>query len=414
MSIENQSNDSQMGENEATSMENVGESGVSSEQQTEGSENLANEGQESTGNQDDTVVTDENGNKYIPQDKVEQIIEKRLAKMTAQKNSAKDEIIQSLRNDPQYRQEVLGSLNIGENGTVSSGKSQDEPTPTGSFLAKLPSEHQSFYGDLLGAMGDEFESYVKSEIKSAIEPLMRLAGENQVKSFENQNKDFGKYKDKVLDLLNKGIVKNIDHAYMIASYQDKIKSVSTGAQNREAARKEKLIKTPINVSSVGIKDREESQNQGRPAMLRLLETRIKNLEETFRNSLEVAFGASSTADADTMWSLLDVVDSANPSLGNYGDISRSTYTWWAASEATSGSMATQGLEDIRTYFYTTGRSQTDPINMNVTTQTLYEAYQARMTPFERLVNSKTGDLEFDHLSFANKPIFFSEDLASGV
>lgn len=165
---------------------------------------------------------------------------------------------------------------------------------------------------------------------------------------------------------------------------------------------------------VGITDAEEAQNKGKSAMLGLLETRVKNLENTFKDSLESAFGASSTANANTMWSLGDIIDSSNPSLANYGDIDRSTYTWWQATETASGSMATQGLEDIRTAYYTTGRSMTDPVTMFVTTQTLYEAYSARLTPFERFSSNKSGDLEFEHLLFANKPVFFSENLASGL
>lgn len=166
--------------------------------------------------------------------------------------------------------------------------------------------------------------------------------------------------------------------------------------------------------SVGITDREEAQNKGKEAMHNLLAVRIKNLEATFKEKLETAFGASSTPNTDTMWSIPDIIDASNPSIANLGDISRATYSWWAATETASGSMATQGLEDIRTAYYTTGRSMTDPVNMHLTTQTVYEAYQARLTPFERFQSNAKGDLEFDHLLFANKPVFFSEDLASGL
>lgn len=174
------------------------------------------------------------------------------------------------------------------------------------------------------------------------------------------------------------------------------------------------FKWVVLAGSVGITDREEAQNKGKSAMLNLMETRVKNLENTFKDKLEDAFGDSSTDSTDVMWSLPDVVDSSDPSIGSFGDIARATYTWWQATETASGSMATQGLEDIRTAYYTTGRSMTDPVNVMVTTQTLYEAYQARLTPVERLVNANKGDLEFEHLAFAGKPVFFSENLASGL
>lgn len=166
--------------------------------------------------------------------------------------------------------------------------------------------------------------------------------------------------------------------------------------------------------SIGITDREEAQNKGKPAMLNLMETRVKNLENTFKAKLETAFGASSTPNSDTMWALADIIDSSNPTIGNFGDIDRSTYTWWGATETASGSMATQGLEDIRTAYHTVSRSMTDPVNVMLTTQTLYNAYQARLTPVERLTPGDKGDLEFTTLAFNGKPVFYSDQLASGL
>lgn len=70
-------------------------------------------------------------------------------------------------------------------------------------------------------------------------------------------------------------------------------------------------------------------------------------------------------------------------------------------------MATQGLEDIRTNAATVSRSGSDPVSLHIATQALYTAYQARLTPFERFTGKNKGDLEFDELAFANKPVVFS-------
>jgi hypothetical protein len=166
--------------------------------------------------------------------------------------------------------------------------------------------------------------------------------------------------------------------------------------------------------TVGILDTEMADNMGKHQLVKLLTARTKNLTNTFKEKLEDAFGDSSTDDVTTVWSLPDVVDSSNPTLGNYGDVDRSANSWWQATETASGSVATQGLEDIRTAYYTTSRGNMDPVNMLLTTQTVYEAYQARMTVSERLAKSDSGDLEFDHLAFNGKPLFFSESLASGL
>lgn len=166
--------------------------------------------------------------------------------------------------------------------------------------------------------------------------------------------------------------------------------------------------------SVGIYDYEEDQNKGKEAMLNLLEARVKNVQAKFNVDMETAIGQASTPNANTVWSLPDIVDASNPTLGNFGDIDRATYPFWQATETASGSMAAQGLEDVRTAFYSTSRDMTDPCDLMATTQTLYEAYQARLTPFEVLASNKTGDVEFEHLAFMRKPIFFSNRMASGL
>lgn len=166
--------------------------------------------------------------------------------------------------------------------------------------------------------------------------------------------------------------------------------------------------------SVVLLDWEEAQNAGKSKMFDLLTERVNNVREEMDQKMEYLLVGAVTAASTDIWSLLDVVDSANPSVANYGDIDRSSYSWWGATEAASGSMATVGLEAIRTAYHTTSRAGMDPVNFLITTQTVYEAYQARLTVHEQLVRGDKGDLEFDSLAFMNKPLYFSEQMASGV
>lgn len=169
--------------------------------------------------------------------------------------------------------------------------------------------------------------------------------------------------------------------------------------------------------TITLGDHDEAKNSGESKMHDLLKVRIKNLENTFMQKMETALvGNTSTPNAQTPWTLLDVIDSGNPTLGNYGDIDRTATpgTFWQATEVASGSMATQGLEDIRTAYFTTSRGNTDPISWLITTQTLYEAYNARLIPQERLAPNDKGDLEFTTLAFHGKPLFFSEQMATGI
>lgn len=166
--------------------------------------------------------------------------------------------------------------------------------------------------------------------------------------------------------------------------------------------------------SVGIQDFEEAQNNGKEAMLNLLETRIQNLKDKMKIDTETALGQASTPNANYFWSLPDIVDSGNPTLGNYGDIDRNTYSWWQAYEFASGSMALQGLEDMRLAHLTTSRDYTDPVDTILMTRTLFLAYQGRLTANEMFVSNKKGDLEFEHLSFMGVPIFPCGSLNTGL
>jgi len=162
--------------------------------------------------------------------------------------------------------------------------------------------------------------------------------------------------------------------------------------------------------TIGITDEDEAKNKGRNARFSLIKSRLENLKNSFTEELEISFLAAAATDSKKIFSLHDVVDASNPTIGvNYGDIDRSTYGFWAATEtaATTG-FALSGIETVRTSANTVSRALTDPVNMHITTQILYESYQARLTPHEIL--NKVGDLEFEHLTFGGKPVFFSEQM----
>lgn len=165
----------------------------------------------------------------------------------------------------------------------------------------------------------------------------------------------------------------------------------------------------------GIDDLEEAMNSGKHAFIKLLDHRLKNLLMEMEHSLEEAILASSTADADTPWSLYDIIDSADPTLANFGDIDRDSVSDWAAYEASSGAFSTQGLEDLRTALETVKtRGQGRTPGLHITTTTILNKYKARLTPFERLTSADKGDLEKKVLTFEGAPVVASYNAQSGT
>lgn len=167
--------------------------------------------------------------------------------------------------------------------------------------------------------------------------------------------------------------------------------------------------------AVTLGDHDEAKNSGESKQHDLLKVRIQNLENTFKTKMEVALVGGVTASNKVPTSLLDVIDSSDPALGSYGDIARATYTWWAATEASGGSFASGAAQDaIRTAYLTTSRGNTDPVSYHLTTQTAFAAYNKSLQPQERFASNSKGDLEFESLAFANKPVFFSEIMSTGL
>lgn len=166
--------------------------------------------------------------------------------------------------------------------------------------------------------------------------------------------------------------------------------------------------------SIVLYDHDVARNTGENQIFSLAKAKSDQLDESFNYNLESALLASSTPNTDTIYSIYDIIDASDPSLASFGDISRTDYTWWAATETASGPFATQGIEDIRTASNTVGRSGMDPVDLHLTTQTIYEKYMARLTTYERFVNKTKGDLEFDSLAFGNKPVKYSFAAQSGT
>lgn len=199
-------------------------------------------GQDSTTNEgnavDDGFITGDDGKQYIPKE----AFDARIAKLSAQKNEAR-EILETIKNDPTVRKEFLESLNVGDLSGKSSEDSE-EPTPFEQFLAPLPQEHQAHYRNMAQSMASEFTSFVQKHVKEQLGPIMRWMGEEKVNRFSQTNKDFGKYQQTVAKIMESGRATNVEDAYRLASFDDKIKGVFNAGQREEVERRNKIQRTP--------------------------------------------------------------------------------------------------------------------------------------------------------------------------
>jgi hypothetical protein len=167
--------------------------------------------------------------------------------------------------------------------------------------------------------------------------------------------------------------------------------------------------------TVAISSEEELKNRGPMALLDILKARFAqakmSLADKMNSDMFLDGTGNNSKDVD---GLAIAIDSA----GTYGNIVRSANSWWGAQEtAVSGVLAIQGSTGMRRMFNdcSLGRGRVTPDFM-LTTQAVFEAYEALMDPNMRFTNSGTKDVGFanQNLMFRDKPLFWDDYCQSGL
>lgn len=157
---------------------------------------------------------------------------------------------------------------------------------------------------------------------------------------------------------------------------------------------------------------EIAKNKGRAALLKLLQTRVTQLEMTISEQMEaMLYGDGSGNAGKDFYGLGAIIDSSNPSWGNLGGIDRSTYTYWQAQETDVGA-SNLALADMRTMYNDTSEGNDHPSNI-LTTQAAFEAYEGLLTSNIRYEDTAMGDAGFQNLMFKGAPITFSPNVTAG-
>lgn len=162
-------------------------------------------------------------------------------------------------------------------------------------------------------------------------------------------------------------------------------------------------------ASVSISGREANiQNRGESALMNLLNMKQKNAERSLRDIInQKLHGAANTAkDIQSLVTLIDATSTI-------GDINSTANTYWQASVKAGGVFASQGVADWRNLYNTLKNRQGNP-DMIITTQLMFEAYEATMAPQIRYTSLGVGDARFRDLEFSGSKVRFDDQCAAGV
>lgn len=161
-------------------------------------------------------------------------------------------------------------------------------------------------------------------------------------------------------------------------------------------------------ASISISGIEEAKNNGEQEIINLLEAKIMQAEESLREGFNEMFFADGSGNSSKDWNgLANLVESGN----TVGNIDSSTYTWWSSYE--ENTVAALTLAQMATAYNTVSVGNDHP-DVLLTTQVLFEKYEALLQPNLRYTDTKTADAGFQNLLFKAAPVMYDVHCPSGV
>ena len=153
-------------------------------------------------------------------------------------------------------------------------------------------------------------------------------------------------------------------------------------------------------SSIAISGIEEAKNRGTEAIIKLLNAKIMQAEESIKEDLnDMLYGDGTGNGGKDFNGLGNLIDAS----GTVGGIDSSTNTWWRSTETAVGGALT--LAVMATAYNTASRGNDHP-DMIVTTQTLFEKYESLLTAQVRYQDTTKANSGFQNLMFKQTPVVF--------
>ena len=161
-------------------------------------------------------------------------------------------------------------------------------------------------------------------------------------------------------------------------------------------------------ASISISGMEEAKNNGDQEIINLLEAKIMQAEESMREGFNTMFFGDGTGNSSKNWNGLgNLVESGN----TVGGIDSNTYTWWKSYEENTSTALT--LAQMATAYNSVSVGNDHPDTL-LTTQTLFEKYEALLQPNLRYTDTKTADAGFQNLLFKAAPVMYDTGCTAGV
>jgi hypothetical protein len=163
-------------------------------------------------------------------------------------------------------------------------------------------------------------------------------------------------------------------------------------------------------ASIAISGIEEAKNNGEQEIINLLEAKIMQAEESMREGFNRMFYADGTGNSGKDWNGLGNLVEASGTVGGINRATTGNEYWRSYEENTSTALT---LAQMSTAYNSVSVGNDHP-DMVLTTQTLFEKYEALLQPQLRYTDTKTADAGFQNLLFKAAPVVYDEHCTAGI
>jgi hypothetical protein len=170
-------------------------------------------------------------------------------------------------------------------------------------------------------------------------------------------------------------------------------------------------------ASIAISGIEEAKNNGEQEVINLLEAKIMQAEESLREGFNQMFFANGTdtlgaggTDSGKSWNGLGNLIEAGNTVGGINSATAGNEFWNSYEENTATGLT---LAQMATAYNSISVGNDHP-DMVLTTQTLFERYEALLQPQLRYTDTKTADSGFQNLLFKSAPVVYDVHAPTGT
>jgi hypothetical protein len=164
--------------------------------------------------------------------------------------------------------------------------------------------------------------------------------------------------------------------------------------------------------SVTISGEEVKKNSGAAQLINLLQAKVDQLKLSIADDMNAMLWASSAGNSGKDFDSVPLIVKSATAVGG---IDPSTYTWWKSPVAAS-TVDLSDFEGIKTLnnLFNTVRLNRSKVDVEFTTQAVFEAYEALAVPNVRFQNLKAADLGFETIAHKTAELIMDLDCPSAA